>query len=40
MTFEGGMAITWSDYSAAEKRHAAWQADPTGYARSQWGVTP
>lgn len=37
LTFEGGMAITYSGYRAAEKRHAAWQADPAAYAREQWG---
>lgn len=37
LTFEGGMAITYSDYRAAEQRHAAWKADPARYAREQWG---
>lgn len=37
LTFEGGMAITYSDYRDAEKRFAAWKADPVRYAREQWG---
>ena len=32
----GGMAITANDYSAAERRLAAYRADPQGYAAKYW----
>ena len=40
LTFDGGMAVTFGDYDAAEKRHAAWRSDPAGYARANWGGKP
>lgn len=36
LTWDGGMAITATDYRAAEKRLAAYRADPQGYAAMYW----
>ena len=36
LTWDGGMAITANDYSAAERRLAAYRADPQGYAAKYW----
>ena len=36
LTWDGGMAITANDYTAAERRLAAYRADPQGYAAKYW----
>lgn len=36
LTWDGGMAITANDYTAAERRLAAYRADPQGYAAKHW----
>ena len=36
LTWDGGMAITATDYSDAERRLAAYRADPKGYAARYW----
>ena len=36
LTWDGGMAITASDYRAAEQRLRAYEADPQGYAMRYW----
>ncbi len=32
VTWNGGLALTYADYRAAERRLAAWRADPAAYA--------
>ncbi len=36
LTWDGGMAITANDYSAAERRLAAYRANPARYAAQHW----
>lgn len=36
LTWDGGMAITANDYTAAERRLVAYRADPRGYAAKHW----
>lgn len=39
LTWDGGMAVTATDYTDAERRLAAYRADPHGYARRYWGAS-
>lgn len=39
LTWDGGMAVTATDYTDAERRLAAYRADPRGYARRYWGAS-
>ena len=36
LTWDGGMAVTAGDYTAAERRLETYRADPAGYAARYW----